>query len=258
MYPSLDGRTAVVTGAASGIGRATAATLADNGVAVYGLDLQETPRDDGPRFDELVSDGQLITGDVSDRAVVDSFVERAQSAGPISIAINNAGIGGHGQLDGIDTDEWRRTFGVHVEGSVNVCQAVLPDMVDRTDGRIVNVSSVAALLAYPQLADYAAAKGAIASLTRQLAADYSPDGIRVNAVAPGFIKTAMNADVWQPDRSIRSDDIVDLDDATRGTLLPYLGEPSDVADMITFLVSDRARFLTGQVIPVDGGWTVSV
>jgi len=117
------------------------------------------------------------------------------------------------------------------------------------------VSSIAGIGGYPDSADYGAAKGAIANLTRDLAVDYSPDGVRVNAVAPGFIKTSMNEDVWRDERAPSTDSGIDFETVTDRTLLPSLGEPSDVAQIVTFLASDVAGFVTGQVIPVDGGWT---
>jgi NAD(P)-dependent dehydrogenase (short-subunit alcohol dehydrogenase family) len=122
-------------------------------------------------------------------------------------------------------------------------------MADSGAGSVVNLSSTAALGARMGANDYSAAKGAVTSLTRALAADFSPAGVRVNAVAPGFIKTKMNEDVWRD-----NEDFMQSSSMER-TLLPHAGNPEDVAEVIGFLSSDAARFVTGQIVPVDGGWT---
>jgi len=250
------GTTAVVTGAASGIGRATAGELADRGAYVVGIDIDTDPSDDRESFEERVASGRLLEGDVSDRAVVDEAVRTATDDGdPPTVAVNCAGVGSSGRFEDVTVDDLRRAFRVHVEGTFNVCQAVLPGMAD-AGGAIVNTSSIAALLGWPGTADYAPATGAIESMTRQLAAEASPNGVRVNATAPGFVKTGMNADVWDADAA-SAGDRVDLDVARERTLTPYLGDPADVAAVNAFLASDAARFVTGQVVPVDGGWTIN-
>lgn len=248
---NLDGRVALVTGASAGIGRAIASTLSDSGATVVGLDLNETPHDGGKHFDTVVDSGGLVVGDVSDPDDVDEALDVAADYGDLHVVVNNAGIAGHGRIDESTLDEWRRSFRVHVEGTFHVCQRALPEMADRGAGSVVNLSSIAALGGYEGAADYSAAKGALTSLTRQLAADFSPSGVRVNAVAPGFIKTEMNAERWRD-----NDDFPDDSPSMQRTLLPFAGEPEDIAGMVDFLASDTARFITGQVIPVDGGWTI--
>jgi NAD(P)-dependent dehydrogenase (short-subunit alcohol dehydrogenase family) len=252
MYPGLENRVAVVTGAAQGIGRSTAAVLAENGVSVVGLDLHREPKDDSEPFDAVVDSGELVIGDVSDPDVVEELFERTQGYGEVSIVVNNAGVGGNGPIETVGIDAWRQTFKIHIEGTYQICRRALPGMVDANDGRIVNLSSVIGLIAYPDAADYAPAKGAIASLTRQLAADYSPEGVRVNAVAPGFVRTAMNADRWRDDALEHG---LPIDMVRERTLTPHLGEPRDIGEVVAFLASNAARFITGQVIPVDGDWS---
>lgn len=245
-------KTAIVTGAASGIGRATAAALARRGAYVVGLDLRTDPSDDGPRFEEVVRAGELVEGDVREGGDVDEVVSRAEETGSIDVVVNNAGVGLVGEpIERVSPEEWRRAFGVHVDGTYKVCRRVLPEFRERGRGSIVNVSSTFGLAGYKNCPEYAAAKGAIANLTRQLAVDYSPHGVRVNAVAPGFIRTGLTAYLWRSDGE--ADDV--LAEMRDRTLLPRLGEPEDVARVIAFLASEEAEFVTGQVLPVDGGWT---
>lgn len=252
MTADFTGETALVTGAAAGIGRAVSKTLSEQGATVIGLDLREEPRDTGPSFAEVVQDGELVVGDVSDPTDVAHAVDRGQDlGGEISIAINNAGIGSQGRIDDLSLEEWHNAFSVHVDGAFNVCSEVLPTMAERGRGSVVTTSSMWGIRGFPERADYATAKGALVNMTRQLATDFSPDGVRINAVAPGFIKTERNATVWREESA--SD--YDLEYVESRTLLPYLGEPKDIADVVAFLASDSARFITGQTIAVDGGWT---
>jgi NAD(P)-dependent dehydrogenase (short-subunit alcohol dehydrogenase family) len=249
VYPGLDGRVALITGANAGIGRAIAETFAESGAVVVGLDMNETPHDDGPHFDDVVDEGRLIVGDVTESADVEEAITAAEEYGDLHSVVNNAGISGHGRIDEVTIEEWRQSFAVHVEGVYHVCQRALPKMAERGSGSVVNLSSTAALGAYTGANDYSAAKGALTSLTRALAAEFSPEGVRVNAVAPGFIKTKMNEHVWRDNEDFMQSPLMER------TLLPYAGDPEDVAEVIGFISSDAARFITGQIIPVDGGWT---
>lgn len=247
---ALEETTALVTGAASGIGRAVAAELSERGTYVVGLDRRREPNDGGPAFSD-VADGELVVGDVTDPDDVRAAVTLARETAPVGVAVNSAGISSVGvPVDELDPAAWRRAFAVHVDGTYNVCRTVLPEMREREAGSVVNIGSQFGLRGYPDRPEYAAAKGAVVNLTRQLAVDFSSHGVRVNAVAPGFIKTGMNADTWRGEGERTS-----LETVRDRTLLPRLGEPEDVANLIGFLASDDAGFITGEVISVDGGWT---
>lgn len=256
MRLSLDGHTAIVTGAGAGIGRATAELFSERGATVVGLDIDAEPHDGGPHFDDLVDEGELVVGDVADPDDVDELFETCRTHGEPSIVVNNAGIGSRGTIEEISLDMWREMYGIHVEGAYHVCKRAIPSMVERGDGRIVNMASVGALVPYQESADYASAKGALVSMTRQLAGDYSEDGVRVNAVAPGIIRPDVEKEDLVGKSAAELGDQARLVDATRRTLLPYIGDPEDIAEAVAFLSSDAARFITAQVLSVDGGWSV--
>ncbi len=240
-------KTALITGSSRGIGRATAKKLASYG---YNVCVNCVERDD--LADELVlqiknEGGSAIAfkADVSDRKQVDAMVDKIKSEfGPISLLVNNAGVAGQALFQDVTDKMWDRYFNVNLNGARNTIQAVLPDMIHEKKGVIVNVSSIWGLHGASCEVTYSCTKHALIGLTKSLAMELAPSGIRVNCVAPGVIDTDM---LQVLDREVREG----LADETP---LGRLGTPEDIANAICFLASDEASFITGQVLVSDGGF----
>ena len=228
-------KTAVVTGGASGIGRAIAQRLAADGHHVATIDLQPAEAD--------VS----FTADVTDRGQLDAALGaiRAQ-LGPVGILVNAAGLDGFSRFTDITFDDWQRVINVNLNGVFHCCQAVLPDMVQAGWGRIVNISSSSTHSGVPGMAHYVAAKSAVNGLTKSLALEYGPSGITVNAVPPGFIDTPML-------RSAEERGYTDVEKTIAMTPVRRMGRPEDIAAACAFLVSEEAGYITGQILGVNGG-----
>ena len=234
----LSGRTAWVTGGASGIGRATADLLAAAGARVIALDVNPAP-------DSSVSSSHVV--DVRDSAAVESLVTRLEQEhlGP-DILVNAAGITRDGVVWKLGDPDWDDVIDVNLSGAFRMVRATAPGM--RTRGRggsIVNVASINGLRGKFGQANYAASKGGLIAFTRAVATELARDRIRVNAVAPGFTETPMTA-ALPPEV---------LERARREILLGRLARPEDIASAIVFLASDLGAFITGQVLAVDGGQT---
>ena len=253
----LAGRVAIVTGAASGIGRETALVLAGSGAAVAVADIDE--RGAAAVAAQIVDAGGVAmcaAVDVSDEARVAAMVaEVSRTWGTVSILANVAAVTdrAHQAADGAVADAdvavWERTLSVDLVGSMLTSKYVLPLMVDAGRGAVVNVSSNASLFGDATLSAYAAAKAGLNALTRSIAAAYGKQGIRANTVSPAAIGgPSFTANVPPDVAAVMREQC----------LLPDLGAPADVAEAIVFLCSDRARFITGQLLCVDGGVSAHV
>ena len=230
-------KTAVVTGGASGIGRAVAERLRKDGFHVAVIDL--SPTDD--EFGHVA--------DVTDRAQVDAAVAAIhEKFGPILVLVNAAGVEGFQKFSTMTFEDWSKVIDVNLNGVFHTTQAVLPDMVEAGWGRIVNISSSSTHSGQPFMAHYVAAKSAVNGLTKSLALEYGPRGITVNAVPPGFIDTPML-------RSAESRHLLGgtVEDHINRTPVRRVGRPEDIAAACAFFVSDEASYITGQILGVNGG-----
>jgi 3-oxoacyl-[acyl-carrier protein] reductase len=242
----LTGRVAIVTGAARGIGLAVAALLGRAGASVTLVDVDA---DAACRASEVLAGEGVAAcgcgGDVSRSGEVAAVVERTLAAhGRVDVLVNNAGIIRRGSIDTVTEEDWRRVLEVNATGAFLMCRAVVPSMRRQGAGAIVNVSSIAAKLGdLTSAPGYGPSKAALDALTKTLARQLAPAGIRVNGVAPHAIETDMSAQ-WSPERRR---------EIVAGIPLGRLGRPEDVAEAVLFLASDRAAFITGEILDVNGG-----
>lgn len=237
---------ALVTGASRGIGREIALQLARDGyaVAVHCVNNRDLAQDVCRSITALGGRSAVYTCDIADADGVRRIVsEITAELGPIAVLVNNAGIAQQKLFTDLTDEDWRRMMAVHVDGAFYTSRAVLPDMIRAHAGCIVNVSSMWGQTGGSCEVHYSTAKAALIGLTKALAKEVGPSGIRVNCVAPGVIRTDMVAQL----------DEATLDGLAEDAPLCRLGTPEDVADAVSFLVSDRAGFITGQVLAPNGG-----
>ena len=241
---------AVVTGASRGIGRAIALRLALDGisVAVNYRTQQEAAESVVETILRAGGRACALQADTGDEAQVNAMFDQvAARLGPIGILVNNAGILHRGSIDSYHAETMAAMFKTNVEGVIHCTRAAAAIMRKNRNGRIVNISSIAAHgTAAPGTTWYAPTKAAVESLTRRFALELGPEGIRVNAIAPGFILTDM-VDAANREEIVKT--------MAAKAVLGRVGVPDDIADAVAFLVSDQARFITGQILTIDGGRT---
>jgi 3-oxoacyl-[acyl-carrier protein] reductase len=245
----LEGKVALVTGAGNGIGAATALRFANEGAIVGVNDMNEAAA--GEVVKQITDNGgtaYLYAGSVTDNALISGAMsEMAAKHGHFDILINNAGVLRDAMSAKMTEEQWDTVLNVHLKGTWLACKAAFAIMKEQGSGAIVNTSSVSALGNIGQ-ANYSAAKAGIVGLTRTLALEYARYNVRVNAIAPGFIETAMTAQIPEQLR----------EQALQRVPLRRMGSADEIAKVHVFLSSDDASYVTGQVITVDGGSTPGV
>ena len=242
----LSGTTALVTGAGRGIGRAVALSLAAAGADVAVNDFADETACAAvvAEVEALGRKGLVVMADVSDEKQVNAMIERAEEElGPLGVVVNNAGITRDNVMIMMDPDDFDSVIATHLRGTFLVSKATARRMFRRRSGCIINLSSVVGRRGNAGQANYAAAKAGIIGLTKSLAKELGARGVRVNAIAPGYIDTPMTQALPEETRQM----IVDA------TPLKSIGTTDDVANAVVYLASPRARYLTGVILPVDGG-----
>jgi NAD(P)-dependent dehydrogenase (short-subunit alcohol dehydrogenase family) len=241
---SLAGRTALVTGASRGIGAAIARALDDSGARVALVARSEEAL--GEVAAGLTNDPVVVVADLATDGASGEVASRALAElGWVDILVNNAAIGVRTDSTGLDADVIDQIHRLNVRNLLLLTTALIPSMIAQGRGSVVNISSVSGVRGTPRRSAYAASKGAVDAMTRSLAMEYGPSGIRFNTVAPGAITTAM----WERNRS--EPGVIEQVEAQ--TALRRWGTPEDIADVVAFLASDAARYVTAQTIEVDGG-----
>jgi 2-hydroxycyclohexanecarboxyl-CoA dehydrogenase len=241
-------RTAIVTGAASGMGHAIAERLAADGrqVAIFDLNGQGAEKTAA----KIEADGGRAQGygvDVTDRPAIEAAVaDVVARLGPPTILVNNAGLTGFKPFLDITLEEWNARIEVNLTGTFHCCQVVIPHMLDAGWGRIVNISSSSTHSGTARMTHYVAAKSGVNGLSKSLALEFAPRGITVNVIPPGFIDTPML-------RQAQAEGSVDFERSVATTPVGRPGRPEDIAAACAFLVSEEASYVTGQILGVNGG-----
>ncbi len=253
----LENRNAVITGGSSGVGRGIALEMAKEGANIAIGDLRRDPKIEEKgaptveKVQELGQESVFVEMDVADTAGAEALVSAAVEAfGGIDIVVNNAAYFPKGSIEELSEADWDRTFDVNVKGIYNICRVAMDHLRDSDQPRVINLGSQLGMEGTRKDApSYAASKGAIISLTRQMAVEYADENIPVNAICPGIIKTSAT--------------IPKINDEVKGpileenTLLPFFGEPEDIGRTAVYLASKDARYMTGHSLVIDGGYTAT-
>ena len=249
----LESKTVVITGAASGIGRETATRCAEEGASVVVTDVDAAGGEETvAAIEDAGGEAEFRRLDVTDSDQVHDVVDTVAAEYGIDVMVNNAGTGHPGgSLEEIDEAVRDFVVDININGVWNGCSAALPHMKDQGHGSIVNVGSLASILGLPKQAAYSTTKAAVLNMTRTVAAEAGPYGVRANAVCPGFTETQMLDDYLET----QGDPEQAREAMAEQYPLKRLGEPDEIADAILFLASEESSFVTGHGLVVDGGFS---
>jgi len=245
---NLSNKVAIVTGSGRGIGRAIALRLAESGARIVVNDLNDSAQGVAEEIRAMKQESLAILADISSSSDVDKMVETTMNTyGRIDILVNNAGITRDQLVLRMSDEDWDKVMSVNLKSVFLCSRAALRPMIRQRWGRIVNIASIVGIVGNAGQANYASAKAGIIGFTRTLSKEVASRGVTVNAVAPGFIDTPMTQQLKDAQR----------EELTKRIPSGYLGTPRDVAEAVAFLASEEARYITGQVLSVDGGMATS-